>query len=95
MTVRKGPKGKYFTDVVRKTPVRTSIRTTHEIIHGTIHIHPEHRTLDALNEHEGFLAVTDAEIEAGSDIIETDFVAINKAHIIWVNPIADDGENRE
>jgi hypothetical protein len=94
MTVRKGPKGKYFTDVVRKIPVRASIRTIHEIIQGTIHIHPEQRTLDALNEDGGFLAVTDAEIEAGPDIIETDFVAVNKAHILWVNPVEDDGENR-
>ena len=94
MTVRKGPKGKYFTDVVRKTQVRASIRTVHEMIHGTIHIHPERRPLDALNENGGFLAVTDAEIEVGSEIIETGFVAVNKAHIIWVNPVEGNGENR-
>lgn len=94
MTVRKGPKGKYFTDVIRKTPMRAMIRTANEVITGTIHIHPEHRTLDALNERDDFLAVTDAEIESGTGIIKADFVAVNKTHIIWVNPVGVGGENR-
>jgi len=94
MTVRKSPKGKYFTDVVRKTPIRASIRTAHEVIVGTIYVHQKQRTLDALNELDDFLAVTDAEIEAVSDTVKTDFVAVNKAHIVWVHPVEDAGENR-
>lgn len=91
MKIRRGAKGKYFTDVVRKHPVRATIRTVQETIIGFIHLHPEARTLDELNSPGDFLAVTEATIETGDASVPTDFVAVNKAHILWVNPREQDG----
>lgn len=89
MKVRQGPKGKYFTDVVRKIPMRVTIRTANEVIQGDIHIHPDRRALDELNHAEGFLAVTDAVVESNGETTQVDFIAVNKAHIHWVNPVGE------
>lgn len=95
MKVRRGPKGKYFTDVVRKLPVRVLIQTHDGRITGTIHVHPDHRALDELNQIEGFLAVTEAVVESGSGPFETEFIALNKSQIIWVHPLKHQGEESD
>jgi len=86
MTVQAGPRGKYFTEVVRKTPVRATIRTVGATINGTVHVHPDERTLDMLNALDGFLAVTEASVDEGSNSFEAAFLAVNKDHILWIQP---------
>lgn len=89
MKVRQGPKGKYFTDVVRKMPLRVAIQTAEGLITGEIHIHPDRRTLDELNQADEFIAVTKAVVESNGDSFETDFLALNKSQIVWVHPLVD------
>ena len=93
MTVARGRRGKYFTDVVRKRPLRARLRTLDDVIEGTIHIDPEKRTLDELNEQTGFLAVTEAVIQASGEKISADFIALNKSQIVWVQPLDELGDN--
>jgi hypothetical protein len=86
MTVHTGPRGKYFTEVIRKSAVRATIRTVGATITGTVHVHPDERTLDMLNALDGFLAVTDAQVDDGQQPFEAAFLAVSSAHIVWVKP---------
>lgn len=95
MTVTRGRRGKYFTEVVRKRPLRARLRTKDDLIEGTIHIDPQKRTLDELNEQTGFLAVTEAVIDAGDQEILADFLAVNKSQIVWVQPLEDLGDEND
>lgn len=87
MNISRGPKGKYFTDVIRKRPLRARIRTQKELIEGVIHIHPDRRPLDEINEADGFLAVTEATIHLEGEEILADFIAVNISGILWVQPL--------
>ena len=95
MTVTRVPKGKYFTDVIRKRPLRTRIRTDSELIEGVIHIHPDNRPLDEINKTERFLAVTDAVINLAGEEVRADFIAVNVKKIVWVQPLEDQGATNE
>jgi len=79
-------RGKIFTDVIRKRPVKAEIRTVGSVIEGTVHVHPERRVSDELNSLEGFLAVTKATITVLNEKRSVPFVAVNKHHIILVIP---------
>jgi len=81
-------KGKIFTQVIKKEPLHVTIQTNQQTIRGTIHIRPETRLLDALNEQEHFLAVTDAVIfnSQNEEILRAGFITLNVDHIIWVTP---------
>ncbi len=82
-------KGKIFTQVIKKLPVKVIIQINSQTIHGNIHIRPEQRIKDEINGGEVFLAVTEAHIynQAGKSIQETDFMLINREHIIWIVPV--------
>ena len=84
-------KGKIFTDVVTKQPVEALIQTTQHLIQGFIHIRPQERLKDEINQNESFLAVTSAKIfnNQGNVLYRSNFVAINRGHIIWLLPIRD------
>ena len=81
--------GKYFTEVVSKTPLRVIIQSLDARIHGTIHLHPANRLSDEINEESAFLPVTDAKVIRGEEQIETDFISVNKQHILWLVPKED------
>ncbi|MFP3854215.1 MAG: hypothetical protein ACLFWD_07985 [Anaerolineales bacterium] len=95
MTVTRSRKGKYFTDVIRKRPIRARLRTREDLIEGTIHVHPDRRPLDELNETKGFVAVTNAIIKSGGEEIKADFLAINLDQILWVQPLENKGVDRD
>jgi len=83
-------KGKIFTNVVTKKPVRVIIQTTTHRIEGNIHVRPDLRLIDALKSDEPFLAVTEATVYSGASdemLYETKFVSINQQHVIWVLPV--------
>lgn len=84
--IRYGPRGKYFTEVVSKEPVSVLISIRGGRVEGVIHVHPEHRLLDEVNEGPPFLAVTEARLHHDGEIIEAGFLALNRAQINWVIP---------
>jgi hypothetical protein len=84
-------KGKIFTNIVTKKPVEVQIQTSIHRIHGFVHVRPDDRIKDEINQNERFLAVTDATVFAltGEEILSTDFLAVNREQIIWMFPISD------
>ncbi len=95
MKVRHDPKGKYFTPVVRKTPVPAVIETLHGRIYGVVHVGPDHRLIDEMNSPEPFLAVTEARILSAEGEHRTAFLSLNKRHILWITPKEDWEADRE
>jgi len=79
-------KGKIFTNVVTKKPVSVHLQTSQNLIRGKVHIRPDERLKDELNQPEIFLAVTDASVFdlAGNLLQQCSFLAVNRQHIIWL-----------
>jgi hypothetical protein len=94
MKIEYDDKGKFFTDVISKTPVPVTIQTVAQRIRGIVHVHPEERLKDELDKATQFLAVTDAEIYdlEGHLLQKSHFLALNCNHIIWVIPDEDTKE---
>jgi len=84
--------GKVFTEVVSKHPLRAIIQTIDGRIEGRVHLHPENRLSDEINLDDPFLAVTEAHVSCKERTFEAAFIAVNKAHIVWVIPVEDGGE---
>jgi hypothetical protein len=77
-----------YAPVIIKDQIKTIIRTTVETIEGMVHKRPRNRLLDTLNlDDEQFIAVSDAKVysdEDGKLVHDTDFIAVNKSHIISI-----------
>ncbi len=77
-----------YSQYIKKETIRTIIRTPSETIEGIIHKRPKNRLLDTLNlGEEQFIAVCDAKVfseEDGKLVHETDFIAVNKNHIVLI-----------
>lgn len=88
MTFEYDGKGKFFTDVISKTPVSAMVQTTTHLIKGTLHIRRDERIKDELVRTENFLALTDASIldKDGNILYQNDFIAIHLGQIVWVLP---------
>jgi len=84
-------KGKIYTNVISKHPVDVVIQTTTHFIHGQIHIRPDDRILDEINEAKEFLAVTDAIVKnSNAEVIyRTKFIAVSRHQIVWVIPTSE------
>lgn len=84
-------KGKIFTQVVNKEPVEVLIQTSMHRIQGVIHVIPEGRLRDELNQNEPFLPLTDVKVMdlSGNVQYQTSFLAINRSQIHWVLPIGE------
>lgn len=81
-------RGKHFTDVIRKKPLRVNIRTINGRIDGSLHIRPGNRLLDELNEGDApFLAVTDVKVLDNGATKQLPFLALRKGTIEWIGPI--------
>lgn len=88
MTTFYDEKGKIFTSRITKQPVPVVIQTlTHRIL-GQVHIRPDWRLLDEINQSEGFIAVTNAEVldARGQVIYQSNFLSVNRQHIVWLFP---------
>ena len=94
MTIRYDEKGKYFTDVISKDSIRANIQTLTHRIHGNIHVRVGKRIKDEMDQNEKFLAVTNVEVFnlKGQKLYDTDFILINRDHVIWLIP---EGESAE
>lgn len=85
-------KGKIFTQVVTKNPISVLIQTTAHLIRGDIHIRPDERMKDALDNQEvSFLAVTDAVVlnDQQQELFHSRFMTINERQIIWIIPVSE------
>jgi hypothetical protein len=92
MSIRYNDKGKFFTNVITKDPVPAIIQTLITRVQGNLHVRVDERVKDELNRGEQFLAITDATIYdlKGQRIYETEFMLLNRDHVIWIIP---DDEN--
>jgi hypothetical protein len=84
-------RGKFFTDIIRKEPVRALVQVPGYMIRGYMYVHPEKRVKDELDEVGDFVPITDAEVSdlAGNVIYRTAFIAVGKAQVLFVIPIDD------
>lgn len=82
-------KGKIYTKVVTKSPVKVMLQTSTNRIIGMMHVRPGDRLKDALVTSDHFMAVTDAtifDLDGDKMLYRTNFVAINLNQILWVVP---------
>jgi hypothetical protein len=88
MSIQFDEKGKFFTDVVPKIPVRAVVQTTAQLIRGNVHIREGERLKNELDRDELFLAMTDACVLAadGQTQFQAPFLAVRRSQIIWVFP---------
>jgi hypothetical protein len=94
MTIEFDDNGKFFTDIISKTPIPAMIQTVTHRIHGNIHIAQDRRIKDELDLPEKFIAVTDAVIYLpdGQVLYQAGFLAVQRDQIVWVVP---DGEIKD
>ena len=88
MTIEFDDNGKFFTDIISKTPISVMIQTVTHRIHGNIHITQDRRLKDELDLPDKFIAVTDADIYSpdGQVLQKASFLAVQRDQIIWVVP---------
>jgi hypothetical protein len=88
MTIEFDDNGKFFTDIISKTPIPAMIQTLTHRIHGNIHIAQDRRLKDELDLPEKFIAVTDAVIYLpdGQVLYQAGFLAVQRDQIVWVVP---------
>ncbi len=82
-------KGKIYTQVITKSPIKIIMQTTMHQIHGMMHVRVGDRVKDELDTADHFLAVTNAELfdVSGTNLMfKTNFLAVNLNQIIWVIP---------
>ena len=91
MTIEFDDNGKFFTDIISKTPIPAMIQTVTHRIHGNIHITQNTRLKDELDLPEKFIAVTDAVIYSpdGQVLFQASFLAVQRSEIVWVFPDSD------
>jgi hypothetical protein len=88
MSIQFDEKGKFFTDVITKIPVRAVVQTTGQLVRGNVHVREGERLKDELDRDELFLAITEASILAadGQVLFQAPFIAVRRAQIVWVFP---------
>ena len=96
MSIEYDEKGKIFTDIISKVSVQATIQTTTHIMHGHLHVRRDQRIKDELDQTEKFLALTDVSVLGpdGQTLFQAPFMAVQRAHIIWVIPGPDQGEEK-
>lgn len=94
MTFDYGNEGKIFTDVISKTPYKILIQTTSHLIKGMLHIRPNVRIKDELDDGKDFIALTNVSITNadGKTLYKGDFLAVKKEQIVWVLPQEEEKE---
>lgn len=88
MTTQSENRETFFTTVISKEAIDVIIQTTTHRIQGHIYIKPGERLKDGINQDDTFFAITDAAIfdANGNVLYNSDFVAVNRAHIVWLLP---------
>ena len=89
MDFRVDAKGKHFTTYVNKQSVDVTVRVRDSTVQGTVHLAPDNRLKDELNNGETFLAVTNAQVweDSGAQpLYSMQVLMINKDQIAWIFP---------
>jgi hypothetical protein len=88
MTIHYDDKGKFYTDVVTKKTVRSTIQTITHRLEGNLHVKADQRLIDELRTPGQYIAITDATIfhAHGEKELKTNFMTVNRDHIIWIAP---------
>ena len=88
MTIQYDEKGKFYTKIISKYPVYSTIQTSTHLIEGNIYVKQGERVLDELKSSGKFIPVTDARIinPEGETLFDADFLSINADQIIWIIP---------
>ena len=88
MSIQYDEKGKFFTDVVSKGPVRAVVQTTQQLIRGNVHVREGERLKNELDRDELFLALTEAAVLGadGQVQFQAPFLAVRRSQIVWVFP---------
>lgn len=88
MVTQYDEKGKIFTQVITKKPVPVIIQTATHRIRGTVHVRPDERVIDELNNSSNFIAVTEARVMGDNEeqLYGCEFLTLNKEQIIWIIP---------
>ena len=88
MTIEYDDHGKIFTDIVSKIAIYATVQTTTHLMRGRIHVRRDQRIKDELDLDESFLALTDVSVLAvdGQVAFQAPFIAVKRAHIVWVIP---------
>jgi len=96
MTIEYDEKGKIFTDIVSKIAIYATIQTTTHLMRGRIHVRRDQRVIDELDLNENFLPITDVSVMGsnGETLFEAPFLALQRAHIVWVFPEQKTGEEK-
>lgn len=91
MPARFDKKGKYYTEKVTKDKIKVTIQTEVDKLSGYLHVHPDKRLKDELNDSSGFLALTDGLVinPQGKELDRFNFLAVNIEHIVWVIQVDD------
>ena len=94
MSVEYNEKGKIFTDVISKIAIQATIQTTTHLMQGYLHVRRDQRIKDELDRNETFLALTDVSVLGpdGQTLYQAPFLAVQRAHIVWVIPSQNKGE---
>jgi len=82
-------KGKIYTQVISKSPIKVILQTEFNRIQGIIHVRIDGRLKDELDAAVNFLAVTDAAVfdsTGNTELFKTKFMAVNRKQIVWVIP---------
>ena len=82
-------KGKIFTSIVSKLPVKVTLQSLTNQIKGEIHVRRDGRLKDELDSTTKFIAVTNASVFSpdGTKLLyKSRFVTVNIGQIIWVFP---------
>lgn len=80
-------KGKIFTEIVHKEPIRVTIQTRNNRIRGALHKRSDNRMIDKLNKAEMFIPITDVvvmDVDGKTELLRSDFLALNRKEIIWL-----------
>lgn len=82
-------KGKIFTTIVSKKPVKVMIQLPTNQVQGEIHVRRDGRLKDELDSANKYIAVTNATIfnQDGTKMLtQCKFLSINNSQIIWIIP---------
>ena len=87
MDYRVDEKGKVFTDRMTKHRLPVTVGVGDLVVHGIVHLMPDTRLKDELNDGLPFIAITDARVttRAGKKpVYKTAALIVNKAQIVWI-----------
>lgn len=87
MDYRIDEKGKVFTPRMSKRTLPVTACIKNHIVQGTLHLKPDNRLKDEMNEAERFIALTNVQVMDAQGInvlYETGALIVNKDDVAWI-----------